>query len=360
MMPIHFATMAGAAGLLAIGCSRLIDEPETKSPALPLPVRVTEVMLSPIPVFATVVGTTAPYATSTPSTRIMGRITSAAFQAGDRVKAGQVLVQVEDADLAARRRQAQAALDAAQAVMFNGERTLKRMRNLYKEQAVPRQQLDDAQTSVAQARAGVDGAQQGIREVEAQLRYARVAAPFAGVVVRKQADEGDMASPGMPLFTIERQDSLKVDTIIGERDRDHVRVGDEVEVDISSMGHLVRGRISAVVPAADPASRTFRVEVVVANPGGALHTGMFARVRVRKDPRLALLIPEAAVFERGQLTGVHVVVDGRATLRWIRLGTRQSGGRVEVLAGVNAGDRIVLSTPEPFIEGRFVEVDGHG
>ena len=89
-------------------------------------------------------------------------------------------------------------------------------------------------------------------------------------------------------------------------------------------------RVDAIVPSADPTSRTFQVKVLVDNPDGTLHSGMFARVGFQKGERPGLLVPETAVVRRGQLEGVFVVRDGRARLRWVRLG-RAFGGNREVI-----------------------------
>ncbi|MFH1570842.1 MAG: efflux RND transporter periplasmic adaptor subunit, partial [Gemmatimonadota bacterium] len=117
------------------------------------------------------------------------------------------------------------------------------------------------------------------------------------------------------------------------------------------------GRIEAVVPAADPASRTFRVKVVIANADGAVRSGMFARLRFARGARPAVLVPAAAVVRRGQLQGVFVVQSGRAHLRWLRLGNPWES-EVEVVSGLNGGEVLVLDPDAQLRDGQPVEGSG--
>jgi multidrug efflux pump subunit AcrA (membrane-fusion protein) len=107
------------------------------------------------------------------------------------------------------------------------------------------------------------------------------------------------------------------------------------------------------VPSADRASRTFDAHLVVDNADGRLKTGMFARARFDRGTRSVMTVPRSAIVERGQLTGLYVVDDGHARLRWIRKG-RSHGDRVEVLSGLEVGDRYVTSPPAALTDGAAV------
>jgi membrane fusion protein, multidrug efflux system len=347
----------GIAALAAIaGCGHQ-EKPAAAVEQTPVAVQVASVEAAQVPVLIKTVGSTEPYARTTLSTRLMGRIKEVAVDEGAAVHKGQMLVRIESQDLTAKRRQAEAGLKEAKAVLTNAEKNVERMRNLYKEQAVPQQQLDGAETGLARAQAGVSAAEQMVREVEVNLGYSEVKSQLDGVVVQKFAQPGDMAAPGMPLMAVEQQDSMKVTVEINERDQTYVAVGQEVDVEIEALKDepLRRGRVEALVPAANPGSRTFQVRVVVPNVDRSIGSGMFARVGFPKGMRPALLVPVNAVVREGQLRGVYAVVDGKARLRWVRLG-RILGEKVEVLSGLEAGVEVVVGDKQNLRDGRPVKV----
>jgi len=145
---------------------------------------------------------------------------------------------------------------------------------------------------------------------------------------------------------------MKVVAHVGEKDVSTVAAGDAVSIDVTSLpGAVFAATIDRVVPAANPGSRTYDVEAHVENPDGRLRSGRFARMSIPVGTRSAVVVPAAAVIRRGQLTGVWIVDDqGRAVLRWIRLG-RELGDRVELLSGLAGGETIVLTAAAPLAEG---------
>ena len=352
--------VTGAVALMTIaGCGHQ-EKPATAVEQTPVAVQVAPVEAAQVAVLIRTVGSTEPYARTTLSTRLMGRIKEVAVDEGAAVRKGQMLVRIESQDLTAKRRQAEAGLGEAQAVLANAEKNVERMRNLYKEKAVPQQQLDGAETGLARAQAGVTAAEQMVRAVEVNLGYSEVKSQLDGVVVQKFAQPGDMAAPGAPLMAVEQQDSMKVTVEINERDQTYVAVGQEVDVEIEALKDepLRRGRVEALVPVANPGSRTFQVRVVVPNVDRSIGSGMFTRVGFPKGMRPALLVPIDAVVREGQLRGVYAVVDGKARLRWVRLG-RVLGEKVEVLSGLEAGIEVVVGDKQELRDGRPVEVKGN-
>ena len=355
---LKIAGVAWAAWILVSACGQKEAEPLPPREE-PVAVRVVAVERTMVPVERTAIGTTAPYARAMPATRLIGRLQAVPVEIGDSVREGQVLARVESADLQARGQQAEASLRSAQAAEHNADKRQARLRALYRDGAATQEELDRAETEFLRARAAVAAAGEGIGEVKGLLQYAAVLAPFDGVVVHKSAQAGDVARPGVPLLTIERLDSLNVDLTVTEGDLAFLSVGRQVEVEVGSLGKAATARVRARVPAADAASRTFRVRAVMANPGLALGSGVFVRARFAGFERPAVLVPVEAVVRRGQLHGVFVVGGGRARLRWLRLG-RQMGESYEALSGLEPGERIVGEPPSDLRDGTRLEAGRDG
>jgi RND family efflux transporter MFP subunit len=286
------------------------------------------------------------------STRTMGWIETIAVDEGQSVQRGDPLVKIDDTDLVARRDQFEAAIIEAEAVLANAEKTAERFQTLYEEKSVSRQQLDDAVTGRDRARAGLDRARANLAEVEVQLTYTDIRAPSDGVVTRVLVEEGDMASPGTRLVNLEQKDRMKVVASVGEKDINRLRTGDTVTVTVTSLPDArYEVPIAGIIPAANPASRTFDVEAYLDNPEGRLLSGMFARMLIPAGTRETVLAPAAAVVERGQLRGFWIVdAEQRVHLRWVRLG-RPQGEQVEVLSGLAGDETLVLSADLPLVEG---------
>ena len=281
------------------------------------------------------------------STRLMGHVREVLVDEGDVVEAGQCLVRIDETDILARKRQAEAGIAEARAVLENAETNLARFQRLYAENSVSKAQLDEVRTGRDRAAAGLEQASAMLQQVEVQLEYLRIKAPTDGTVTRRMVDPGDMASPGMPLIMLEQRGNMKVRAGLAEKDVDLVDVGSEVRVKVTSLEKTVY----TVVPAANPGSRTYDIEAYLPNEAGRLKSGMFARVEVPIGSREAVLVPREAVHERGQLNGVWVVDENQtAHLRWIRTG-RQIGDEIEVLSGLKGGETVVLRAELPLVEG---------
>jgi RND family efflux transporter MFP subunit len=286
------------------------------------------------------------------STRMMGWVRKIHVREGQTVAKGDLLVSIDDSDLRAKKAQAEAGIVEATAVLTNAQKMAERFEKLYAEKSVSKQQLDDVMTGRDRAAAGLQMAEAGLTEVNVHLSYLNVTAPVDGEVSRKMIEEGDMANPGMPLVSLESSGAMKVVAHLGEKDITSVKLGDPVTIDITSLeGTVFTAPLDKIVPAANPGSRTYDIEIILAVPDERLKSGMFARVSVPVGVREAVLVPPAAVVKRGQLTGVWIVrEDGTAHLRWIRLG-RPIAGAVEVLSGLAGTETVVLSTEQPLVEG---------
>jgi RND family efflux transporter MFP subunit len=207
------------------------------------------------------------------------------------------------------------------------------------------------------AKAGQSQAQAALSQARTSLEYARIRAPFDGVVTEKKADSGALASPGMPIFTVEDVRRFRLEAIVNESDLRYVRTGEQVSVAIDALDNAgLKGKVVQIVPAADPASRTFLVKIDLPTDT-RLRSGLFGRAQFSRGERQALLIPRSAVVERGQLQGVFVLdQNGVANLRYITLG-KPSGVAIEVLAGLQDGERLVTKPGAVDLNGKRVEAE---
>jgi RND family efflux transporter MFP subunit len=288
----------------------------------------------------------------------MGRVDRVMVDEGDRVRKGQSLAHIESRDVAARLAQARAGVAAARAMERNAKSMLDRMERLHSRKAASDKDLEDAETGYEAAQANLEAAEEAVNVAEVYVDYSVVTAPFAGFVVEKRVEVGDMASPGMPLFVIDDASKVKIEAQVPESAAARLAIGDPVEIEFQ--GEYFRGELNEVLPAADPRSRTVTVRALLDNPDGRLRPGMFARLRLGGEARLAVAVPTSAIVHKGPLTGIFVAVGSgsdrvKAGLRWITLG-RTRDGSVEVLTGLAAGERYVVEPTSQLRDGQPIEV----
>jgi len=357
-----------AVGSLA-GCS---SEQTRTTPSLETVrnIPVLAVQQANVPDLLEAVGTVRAAQTSDASSQMTGNIVEIRAHEGDHVQRGQVLAVIDDsqpravvdrataAELAAQQQQVGADSDLALA-----ELTLKRYQTLLEKKSVSPQEFDEvkARQQAALARrdmtkAGQAQAQAALSQARTSLDYTRIRAPFEGVVTGKKADSGTLASPGMPIFTIEDVHRFRLEATVNESDLQYVRTGQQVPVLIDALGNTgLKGKVVQIVPAADSASRTFLVKIELPTDT-RLRSGLFGRAQFSRGERQALLIPRSAVVERGQLQGIYVLDQNKiASLRYITLG-KPSGAEVEVLAGLQNGERLVAKPGAVDLNGKRIEV----
>ena len=349
--PLSTALLLLMVAGLAAGCSDTIEPGNTslgKGPVVTVPVMVAEE--KSLPQIYEALGTVSARVAATVSSKLMGTVLAVAVREGDRVQQGDLLVALDDRQVAAQLAQAQALLagEAITQADFEGVQARQRQSQAALTQAEAA--VKAAQSRVQQARAAVDAARVARQD-------ARVSAPFEGRVTAKLVDAGDLAAPGKPLIVMERIGGYRVDLEVPESYAQRVRAGQPVAVRVPSAGPAVLpGTVEVVVPAADPRSRTSVVQVgVPANE--TLRSGMFARADLPLAERPVMRIPAAAVVPKGQLTGVFIVdQDNTARFRLIRTG-RSAGDQVDVISGLAPGTRLVAAPPIQLANGSAVEAE---
>ena len=332
---------------------------------------VLAVQQANVPDLLEAVGNVRPAQTSEVASQMMGNIVEIRAHEGDHVQRGQVLAVIDDSQPRAALDRATAADLAAQQQLIGAdsdlaltESTLERYQTLFEKKSVSPQEFDEVkarqQAALSHrdmAKAGQAQAQAALSQARTSLDYTRIRAPFDGVVTEKKADSGTLASPGMPIFTVEDVRRYRLEATVNESDLRFVRAGQQVPVAIDGLDNAaLKGKVVQIVPAADPASRTFLVKIEL--PADTrLRSGLFGRAQFSRGERQALLIPRSAVVERGQLQGIYVLDQNKvAGLRYITLG-KPSGAEIEVLAGLQDGERLVAKPGAVELNGKRIEAE---
>ena len=326
------------------------------------------------------------------SSKIVGQISSLTVHEGDRVHLGQVIAEIDNREAAIQVRRARAGAVEAQRAIEEADRgveaadravraseanrqlassTLKRYDLLRERHSISAQEYDEIETrfkaaqleteraqealGAAKARgqqiaARIEQAQAEVDAAEVMLGYARIASPIDGIVTVRHADPGMLATPGMPLLTIEDDRTYELDVLIEESRAAKVTIGQCVRIEIDALeGTTIDGRVREISPSSDPGTRTYTAKVQITTPlphDRTLRSGFFARTFFADGERKALVIPESALVYRGQLEGVYIVGNNTALLRLVKTGKRYDQ-RVEIISGLAEGMRIVTApTPE--------------
>jgi multidrug efflux pump subunit AcrA (membrane-fusion protein) len=382
--------------ILLAGCGkseRSSNEPES-GPGVRAPVET--VKIGPINETYEAVGTVQSKTSSVLATRLAGNVVSVSVKPGDAVEEGQVLLQISDADLVAQVAKAKAGLTEAENALQEIEWAVKagesakaaaeaakalatanynRLSTLLKNKSASQLEFDETEakykTAVAEAdRAGqmyegsqskrkqvlakIEQAKADIANAEAQLPYARITSPIAGIVTMKNVDTGSFVSPGAPLLRVDDNRNYRVEVGVEESLVERMHIGDTAAVSIDALGDTpITARVGEIVPASDPHSRSFLLKLDLPTVP-SLRAGMFARAVFVVGQRQGITLPPAAVVERGQLLTVFVLdAQNVAHLRLVKTG-RTCDGRIEVLSGLNDGERVIAGNAAQVREGARV------
>ena len=339
-MSLRPTSLAAGGALLvatAAACSSpKSDTPPPRAPAtagIVVPVRDTTVASS-----FEAAGTAAPVRQATLSTKLMGTVLTVSAQAGDAVTQGEPLVRIDARDLAARQVQVTASVAGAEAAQREAQTQAARMRALFTDSAATQAQLDAAESGLAQANAALRAARAGTAELGATQAYAVVRAPFNGTVTARLVDPGAFAAPGTPLMTVQDASRLRISADVTPDIARGIRRGQRLGATVE--GRQVDAVVEGVIPAASGNLTT--INALISNPTRSILAGSAATLLVPGGTHTTPVVPAAAVFHQGDLTGVTVRTAHGDETRWIRTG-RQIGDLIEVNAGVHAGELVVVS-----------------
>ncbi len=324
--------------------------------------------LQPTAIFHDAAATVTPLVESSVSGRIMGPVVSVSVEEGDRVKKGQLLIVIESEEISSKKAAAEAAYreavkarTAAEQNRNLAENTYNRFKNLYQEKALSLQEFDKIKTQKELAvleyermQESAKRAEAGLDEAEVYQSYKEIASPVDGLVTGRFIDPGTMAMPGMRLLTIEDTSRYRLEAEIDESLAGKITPGVDAEVEIKALQKILQGKVSKIVKAVDPHSRTFKV-IIALPPETDLHSGLYARVKIPVGREELVLVPAEAVVSKGQLTGVYVVDSDRIVIyRLVRLG-RKYGKKVEILSGLQPGETIIAEKRAGIGDGVILE-----
>ncbi len=307
----------------------------------PAKVRTANVGAEKIASLTEVTGTVRPVQRAQLAAKLMGAIEEMPVTLGQPVHAGDLLVKISAGEITARLAQAQAQLNVAR-------RDLERERALLPKGASTADMVRGLEDRFTMTQALV-------REAEVMLGYAEIRAPFDGVVARKSAHPGDLAAPGMVLLEVEGTADFQVEAAVPDSLAAGLARGFPLTVELPAAGLTFTGPIAELSSAADTQARSVLVKISVP-AGTTVRSGEFARVRVPGAPVLTLLVPATALSSLGQMERVFVTGAGpRAVLRLVKSGAVY-GDRVEILSGLDAGERVVINPPAGLREGQPLDI----
>jgi RND family efflux transporter MFP subunit len=242
------------------------------------------------------------------------------------------------------------------------------MEELASKKSISNQEFDEASARLKSAQATYEMArakrtqldpkraqvQQEIRGASIMRDYTRISAPFSGLVTAKSVEPGDLAAPGAPLLTVEREGAYRLEASVDESRLSLVKAGQTVDVALESLDRRFPAHVSEIVPAVDAASRSYIVKIdLPAMPN--LRSGMFGRAFFPMGARKMVTIPPQALVERGQLQSVFAIEGGFARTRLVTTGERGPAA-IEVLSGLSEGEKVVSPVPLGLTDGARVEV----
>jgi len=381
--------------IAAAACSKSETAQALSREGAPKAVRVEAVRQESVKRAVDVVGTLAPVDQVTISSEADGKVSRILADLGDRVKAGQVLIQIDNEKQQYTFEQQQAALARALAQYGANdpehlpeiERTPDAMRansdlvqatqafdratELFKRNLISQQALDDAQAALQSKRAiynsalqtgknlraSIQASQAAMKLADRQLRDTQIRAPFDGFVEKRLVNLGELVKTQTPVIAIVRLDPLKVTAEIPEKMAPWINTGETVQLQVDAyQGRAFSGKVSRISPAVNTSTRAFPFEALVPNPDAALKPGTFARVHIESSKiDNVLTLPYAALQYRYGVNRVFVVAGDKLTIRELSVGERV-GERIEILGGVKAGERVVIADVDTLNDGAAVTV----
>jgi RND family efflux transporter MFP subunit len=281
------------------------------------------------------------------------------FDVDDSVAAGDLIVRLEDSEQQARLNQAEAGLQEARSGLEDARQQYQRIEAINERGLVSRQEFDQARNNLSAAQARVERAEATVAEARKQLDYTRIIAPYGGILTERHVELGESVSPGQPLLSGLSLEQLRVVVDLPQKYADVARSQRQATVTLPDGRVLETGEMT-FYPYANPQTHTFRLRMRLSEPNGSLFPGMLVKVSVPVASRKALWVPASSLIQRSELRAVFVLDNqDQPRLRQVRTGMRDNG-RLEILAGLSEGERVVSNPAELVGSDRLNPVEDSG
>lgn len=364
MMPM---SSAGFQQLLTIGillavaattsCRR--DPPAGQAPAAPVAVQVgpENVVVVPVQEISTgplISGTLMAEKDANVRAEVSGSILEVTAAEGQQVRRGRVLARIEDQALGDAYKSAQSAVRSAEQALAVATREAERTESLVKGGALAERDLDTARNAVTAAQAQLEDARSRVAAAGKQVANLIIRSPMDGVVAERQANAGDVVSPGTELYRIIDPRSMQLEASVPSESLAAIKIGLPVQFQVRGYpGQTFDGRIERISPTADPVTRQVPIFVTIPNTAGRLVAGLFAEGRVAQQSKRALVVPLSAVnMSDPKAAWVLRATSGKAERVPVTLGLRdEQTERVEITSGLKEGDRLLVGAAQAVTPG---------
>jgi RND family efflux transporter MFP subunit len=278
---------------------------------------------------------------ATVSAQTAGRVVELPYDVGDYVEKDAVIARFTTSEQRARAEAAEAVLAEARARLAEARLAHDRIGDLHGRKLVARADLDRATADLDTARARAEAARAAVDEAREGLSHTVIRAPYAGIVVTRHAQIGETVSPGTPLMTGLSLEHLRVAVDVPQQHIGPLRRERQARAILPEGGSLPVAELR-IPPGADPDTHSFRVLATLPPGEHGIFPGTLLRIAFVSGSEQRLLIPAQALARRGEVTGAYVVGTNDIAFRHLRVGTPTADGRIPVLAGLAAGERIAL------------------
>ena len=290
--------------------------------------------------------------------QVGGSVLQIYAEQGQRVRAGQLLAQVDASGLQDTFLSARAAVTSARSSADIATRELARGEKLLAAGAIAERDIEQSRRASIAANAGLADARARLANAQKQLSNTRITAPISGVVSDRQVSAGDVVQPGAAMFTVVDPSSMRLEASIPAEQLDQVRIGVPVSFTVTGYpGRTLIGKVTRINPTADPATRQVRIIASIPNTSGTLVGGLFATGRLASESKSGLIAPVAAIDQRSSVPSVMRIKQGKVERIPVQLGLRDEGAeRIQITAGVQAGDTLLLGAAQGISSGTVIKV----
>jgi RND family efflux transporter MFP subunit len=341
--------------VLVTGCNKG-KEDKTTLEKKPIKVKIEKVRKGEFIKVINYKGTVLPWKQANIGPDVSGRIAKIFKKQGDEVKKGTLLAELDTTNMELQKKQVEAALEVAKASYKDAKLNFERMKKLYDKNAVSQMQYEKAQLVLEVGDTQKKSAEANLDVIKHTLNNSYMRAPFDGIITSKNHDEGDIVNPMMGMaagvLTLMDLNQVKINIDVPAEDIEKIKINQVCHVQINSLpGEIFQGKVYSKNLAADPLSKTFKVEILIDNPEIKIKAGVFAEVDIEiLKQENSLLLPYSAVIEEK-----YVVLFNNGTAKFVDVKIGGKNGRFyEIAAGLSEGESVVVEGNYDLKEGSLI------